>query len=416
MLLASINNAGRGGLGVLRTMTMVVQQQQVIQINRAAGYSKKNKMPSVEEMDDQRDAENMIKALDEQYSPQAYSGHYVRDYDRKPFVPAYSPKDIGRIKTAKQVLEAAHAQSSTEDDDYLDDEHKDGDGAFELGMGEPEDPTIDDDENSISEHTLVNVGRHVKVTKGGRINSYSTLVFVGNGAGTGGLGYGKGETPAMALQRASRDAERNAITINRYENRTLPSGLDLKFRSTKIRFYKTRDTDMSCSGEKQDVILESLGLQGVDFRTYGRRSWRNIFNVIQKKLPDFINPDELARCTGKKLVTRRLVKEKKENLADLLASKIPHRQTDPYNFGLVDKFLYDLEKPADKDAAEIDILRDAIREYENEMDIYEDDHSMDNHADLEKGRTDPMSKFKRRRFIDSQKVEDSRQLHTQIKH
>ncbi|EFA85376.1 hypothetical protein PPL_02379 [Heterostelium album PN500] len=356
--------------------------------NGLMSYSKSSKKPmSAEEADDIRQTIHVSNALDEQYQPNAYSGHYVRDPHRKPFKSPFSPKDVGRIRTTKQMLDAQHNKTVDVEDDIIDDDEQvDENGEMELGDGESMEPNMDEEENEMNEHFIVDVGRHVKVTKGGRINSFSTLVFIGNGAGTGGLGYGKGETAGVALQRASRDAERNAITINRYLDRTLPSGLDLKFRSTKIRFFKTGMTDMSLSGEKQDIILESLGLHGVDFRTYGRRSWRNIFN------------------------------EKRETLRDLMASNIPNRQSDPYNFGLVGKFLYDLEKPIDREQETADLLCNSIRDLEDDASFNEESMVDNDHSELERGTVDPMSRYKRKQFIASQKVEDSRKLHTQIRH
>jgi ribosomal protein S5 len=71
---------------------------------------------------------------------------------------------------------------------------------------------------------LLKVGRHTKVMGGGRIFSVSALVLVGNGNGTAGFGYGKALTMQQAMQRANRDAEKNLITIDRFEDRTLSMG------------------------------------------------------------------------------------------------------------------------------------------------------------------------------------------------
>ncbi|KAF2073344.1 hypothetical protein CYY_005335 [Polysphondylium violaceum] len=193
---------------------------------------------------------------------------------------------------------------------------------------------------------IVNVARHVKVTKAGRVNSFSCTVFNGNGNGTASLGYGKGDSPAVALKRASRDAERNAFTLDRYKGVTLPSDLELHYRSTTIKFFKSRPIDqIDTRGHKQGIILPTLGLHGVNFRTYGRRKWANVLLTMQRRLEDFTNPEEAARLMGKKLVTHNSQKEKKKTLSELLQSKIHKKNTDPYNIGLVKDFLYDMERP-----------------------------------------------------------------------
>lgn len=81
---------------------------------------------------------------------------------------------------------------------------------------------------------LVKIGRHCKVMPGGRVFSFSALVTIGNGKGSAGVGYGKALQVSKALENALRDAEKNIISIFRYQNRTILSTIKFKFISTII--------------------------------------------------------------------------------------------------------------------------------------------------------------------------------------
>ncbi|EGG14484.1 hypothetical protein DFA_12258 [Cavenderia fasciculata] len=265
----------------------------------------------------------------------------------------------------------------------------------------------------LTKRRLMRVGQHTRVTKGGRINSYSALVLVGNGLGSGGIGYGKGESVSVALKRAGRDAERKAFTLHLFQNRIVPTGLDLQYRSTKIRFYRAGKgrSVIGMIGHKQRFINGMFGIRGVNYRTYGRRGWRAILNVFQYALPDsWINPDELSTVLGKKFVTRETLQEKKLSLANMLTSRIPNKESDPYNYGIIGKFLTDLEQPKDKSNEEFDNMYNSIKEMlKSETSINASFRRVARDPESsQKLAIDPMNKWKRSKYLASKKLEQSR--------
>ena len=60
-----------------------------------------------------------------------------------------------------------------------------------------------------------------KVGPEGKKRSFSQLVIVGNGNGTAGLGAGKDVTPGMALFKATQNAKRNLVHVDRFDGRTI---------------------------------------------------------------------------------------------------------------------------------------------------------------------------------------------------
>ncbi|KYQ91128.1 hypothetical protein DLAC_08036 [Tieghemostelium lacteum] len=249
---------------------------------------------------------------------------------------------------------------------------------------------------------VLEISRHTKVTKAGRVNSFSCLIFAGDGKGTASLGYGKGESAPTALRRSIKDAVKKSFTLDLYNDNTLPTGLDLKYRSTKIRFYKTaQDNNFNVKTYKQSALLPILGLQGVGFRTYGRRGWKNIVETIQHELPKFTNPQEAARMMGKKFITEKKMynnksDEPKKSLQDLLSDKLQNQiHKDPYDLSLVSEFLYDLEKkPKRQSRQEIDhqMFSDAYdhyfgKEHESQSDDIQNISESNNKS---RKRIDPM--------------------------
>lgn len=55
---------------------------------------------------------------------------------------------------------------------------------------------------------VLSVGRHIKVTANGRMQTFSVIVVLGDGNGTAGFGYGKALNAATATVNAARDAEK----------------------------------------------------------------------------------------------------------------------------------------------------------------------------------------------------------------
>ncbi|KAN0032578.1 hypothetical protein ACTFIV_006483 [Dictyostelium citrinum] len=300
----------------------------------------------------------------------------ILDQETKPiFEDQYGSEEVDKIGPDEKLAEEmGYEREEIDDEDESEEtenqdeeeENEGDDDAFASNANEFEAQLKDDeiwrDIPNLDMSNIVDISRHIKVTKAGRVQSYSVTVFKGDGNGTAGMGYGKGDSPSSALKRAMRDAERNAFTLDRFNDLTLPSGLDMKYRSTKIKFFKSRAMgDMDYRGIKPSLVLPTIGLHGVTFRTYGKKDWNSVLLTLQKCLPHYTNPEEAARIMGKKFVTPNKENSKKKTLHQLLKSKLESRNNDPYNLGMVSKFLFDVE-----DKPDINDIKE--RRYKQEID------------------------------------------------
>ena len=81
------------------------------------------------------------------------------------------------------------------------------------------------------------IRRVSKTTKGGRHQSVSVFVVVGNGNGAAGYALGKGETVGDATLKASLRAVKRMQAFNRCGDRTLPHRIEQKHGATRVQLW-----------------------------------------------------------------------------------------------------------------------------------------------------------------------------------
>lgn len=155
---------------------------------------------------------------------------------------------------------------------------------------------------------LLKVGRHTKVMGGGRIFSVSALVLVGNRNGTAGFGYGKALTMVQALQRANRDAEKNLITIDRFEDRTVSVGeMRTKYKGAIVVVRNAaRGRGLTCNVLIRQ-ICEAFGIEDLSANTYGSRNPHNVIKAVFKLFMRSEHPKSSARFLGKVFFDRNRI-------------------------------------------------------------------------------------------------------------
>jgi len=147
------------------------------------------------------------------------------------------------------------------------------------------------------------IGRHVKVMPQGRIPSHSALVFVGNGHGVAGLGYGKAPETSTAVSLALRDAEKNLFPIIRFQDRTITREIAVKFGSTKV-LLKPKRPLMGITANKDMLDLcKGFGFDDITVRSWGprKRNLHSLWRAIMEGLKDGSgSPRDMAPIAGQK--------------------------------------------------------------------------------------------------------------------
>ncbi|CAI6009773.1 unnamed protein product [Closterium sp. NIES-65] len=122
---------------------------------------------------------------------------------------------------------------------------------------------------------IVDVNRTAKVTKGGKVLSFTALVVCGNGQGTVGYGKGKSAEMGLAVDKAYLRALRNLHYFDRYRGRTIAEAQMAKYGKTKVYMWPARKGSGMSAGSTLAGILRLAGFQAVKTKVIGSRHPHN---------------------------------------------------------------------------------------------------------------------------------------------
>jgi len=156
--------------------------------------------------------------------------------------------------------------------------------------------------------SVLKIRRHVKVTKAGRVQSFSALVVIGNGNGVAGFGFGKGEKPPNAINRALKDAEKNLVSIQRYEDRTIVEPIAKgEYNASKVVMKQLA----AGSGIRASTVVFEMcrcfGIKDLSCKIHGSHNLLSVVRAIWKVFLRQRHPMYLARATGKKYYDRNRI-------------------------------------------------------------------------------------------------------------
>lgn len=119
--------------------------------------------------------------------------------------------------------------------------------------------------------TTLSVDRVTRVVKGGRRMRFRAIVIVGNKKGKVGLGTGKANEVQTAVQKATKDAKRNMVTIP-LKKGTIVHEIEQKFKSARIRLLPASEGTGIIAGGAVRVVLEHAGIKDVLGKRMGTRN------------------------------------------------------------------------------------------------------------------------------------------------
>ena len=156
--------------------------------------------------------------------------------------------------------------------------------------------------------TIVKVDRVQKVTRGGVIMKYRSLVVAGNNKGAGGYGVGKGESPREALLLASRDARRSLVFVDRYEGTALTSDCVGKHNGCKVVIRAVPPGYGMKAGRLVREILLQFGISDASAKAYGNRNPYSVVRATMKALKGHEGLEVIARKRGKRIMSLKRAK------------------------------------------------------------------------------------------------------------
>ena len=109
---------------------------------------------------------------------------------------------------------------------------------------------------------IIDIRRVTRVTSGGRRMNFSVAVVAGDRKGRVGVGLGKGNDTAGAVEKATREARKNLIKIPLSPQMTLLHGVDAKFSSARIMIFPARGRGI-VAGSSARTVIELAGIKDV---------------------------------------------------------------------------------------------------------------------------------------------------------
>ncbi len=117
-------------------------------------------------------------------------------------------------------------------------------------------------ERSEFDQRTILVRRVARVMAGGRRFSFSAAIVLGDKKGRVGVGLGKGADTALAIEKATRDAKKNMITIPLTDTMSIPHDVYAK-ASSGIVSIRPAPSRGIVAGSAVKIVLELAGVKDV---------------------------------------------------------------------------------------------------------------------------------------------------------
>ena len=151
------------------------------------------------------------------------------------------------------------------------------------------------------EEKIISIGRVSKTTKGGRTIRFTATVAVGDRKGKVGLGTGKANEVPEAISKALKAAEKNVISINLVEGRTLSHEVTGTCGAAKVLIKPAKAGSGIIAGGPVRNVLELAGVKDIVSKSLGSNTQINTAKAAMDALRNQRSAEHIATLRGKKV-------------------------------------------------------------------------------------------------------------------
>jgi small subunit ribosomal protein S5 len=126
-----------------------------------------------------------------------------------------------------------------------------------------------DERRSEFAQKLIGIRRVARVMAGGRRFNFSAALVLGDKKGRVGVGLGKAADTAQAIEKATRAAKRNMITLNLTKNRSIPHNIEAKFCASRVEIRPSPGRGL-VAGSSVRIVLELAGVSDITAKLLSR--------------------------------------------------------------------------------------------------------------------------------------------------
>ena len=149
----------------------------------------------------------------------------------------------------------------------------------------------------LNDEHVIQIKRVSKATTGGRRMRFNCIVVVGDGNGHVGIGFGKANEVASAVNKAKESAKKNIFRAP-IINGTIPHRIDIKYGSVKLMLKPASDGTGIIAGGAMRAVLESAGVTDVLAKSKGSSNPHNLVKATLKALLELRDAREVASQRG----------------------------------------------------------------------------------------------------------------------
>lgn len=149
------------------------------------------------------------------------------------------------------------------------------------------------------EEKVISIGRVSKTTKGGCTMRFTATVAVGDRKGKVGLGTGKASEVPTAISKAIKAAEKNVISINLVEGRTLSHEAIGKCGAAKVLVKPAKAGSGIIAGGPVRNVLELAGVKDIVSKSLGSNTQINTAKAAMDALKQQRSASHIASLRGK---------------------------------------------------------------------------------------------------------------------
>jgi len=156
---------------------------------------------------------------------------------------------------------------------------------------------INPTELDLREETVVCINRVSKATTGGRSMRFNSLVVVGDGKGHVGVGFGKANEVASAVNKAKENAKKR-IFKTPLINGTIPHKINIKYGAVRLMLKPASPGTGIIAGGPVRAVMEQIGIANILSKNTGSTNAINVVKAVEQGLKDLRDPIKVSRQRG----------------------------------------------------------------------------------------------------------------------
>lgn len=153
------------------------------------------------------------------------------------------------------------------------------------------------DSRNDSGEKVVAIRRCACVVKGGRRFSFAALVVTGDGNGRAGFGYGKAIEVPLAVEKATKQANRSQVSVP-LVGTTIPHQVIGRFLASRVLLLPARPGTGIIAGDCVRSVVEAAGIHDILTKAYGSTNPLNLVKATFNALRQLRTREQIARLRG----------------------------------------------------------------------------------------------------------------------